>query len=205
MPDEIEVPIDDAQDRIAEVHKERFQKHHSEEKEAEAQGWMRFVGVATAIFAVIAAIGALWSGLLVNELLLEKNEQISRLTQASDQWNYYQAEGLKSLIYRTTAQGLPPGSPAAQNDLAQATHYQQKQDDLKREADRLTAEADEARLKSAHFLESHHVFAYCVSLCQIAIALSAVAALTKRPHIWYLGLASGIAGTLFLVYGFLHR
>ena len=203
MPDEIEVPIDDVQENISEVHKERFHHPHPDAKEPEGAGWTRYVGVATAILAVVAAIAALWSGLLVNESLLEKNEQVSRLTQASDAWNYYQAEGLKSLIYQTTAQGLAPGSPSARDDVAQSKFYKQKQGDLKKEADQLTAEADEAGRRSKHFLEDHHTFAYSVSLCQIAIALSAVAALTKRPKIWYLGLAAGSAGIVFLIIGFL--
>ncbi|MBV9851224.1 MAG: DUF4337 domain-containing protein [Armatimonadetes bacterium] len=206
MPDEIEVPIDEVREKVDEAHHERFHKRHHPEKEKEEEqgGWMRYVAVATALLAVIAAIGALRSGLLVNESLLEKNEQISRLTQASDTWNYYQAEGLKSLIYQTTAQGLPAGSAAQQQDLAQSDHYKKKQDDLRREAERLNAEADEARLRSKRFLDAHHTFAYSVSLCQIAIALSAVAALTRRASIWYLGLAAGGVGLAFLLFGFLH-
>ena len=86
MPDEIEVPLDDAQDRVIELHKER---HHVGEAHHEAAGdaqtsWTRYVGVATALLAVIAAIGALQAGRLVNESLLQKNEQVGKLTAASD-------------------------------------------------------------------------------------------------------------------------
>ena len=83
MPDEIEVPLEHSQGHIEEMHKEAGEGKSD---------WTRFVAVATAVFAVIAALGALKSGLLVNEALIAKNEQIGALTQASDQWNYYQAE-----------------------------------------------------------------------------------------------------------------
>ena len=208
MPDEIEVPMDDVREKIDETHRERFQKRRHSEEPAKAEehegGWMRFVGVATAILAVIAAIGALQSGLLVNEALIQKNEQIGLLTQASDQWNYYQAEGLKSLLYKTAAQALPPSSPVAQDDIKQGKHYKEKQTELQAEAQRLASEAETRSKAADRFLDRHHVFAYCVSLCQIAIALSAVAALTKRAHIWSLGLCAGAGGLLFLLYGFLH-
>ncbi len=204
MPDEIDVPLEDAQDKISELHEHRHGAHaQAKAHEAERRGSPPYVAVTTALLAVIAAVGALQSGLLVNEALLQKNEQIGRLTQASDQWNYYQAEGLKSLIYRTAAQRLPPASPAAQDDAAQAGRYLAKQDAIKADAERLAGESERADGAAGRCLEQHHIFAFSVSLCQIAIALSAVAALTHRRRVWLFGLAAGVAGTILLVIGFL--
>ncbi len=219
MPDEIEVPLDEVQEHIKELHGKRHEAHGkphdagehrtSEHQDAEHQGgaegsksWTRFVALSTAILAVVAAIGALQSGLLVNEALLQKNEQVSRLTQASDAWNYYQAEGLKSLIYQTAAQAQPPASPVAQSDLAQSKHYLAKQTQLKQQAESLVAQSEGSSRKAEQFLSRHHIFAFSVSLCQIAIALSAVAALTQRRRIWIVGLVAGAVGTVLLLYGF---
>ena len=55
MPDEAEVPLEDVQDRIAEEH-----PGHAHASEPERSGWIRLVGVSTALFAVVAAIGALY-------------------------------------------------------------------------------------------------------------------------------------------------
>ncbi len=219
MPDEIEVPLDEVQEHIKELHEKRHEAHGkphdagehkiSEHQDAEHQGgteggksWTRFVALSTAILAVVAAIGALQSGLLVNEALLQKNEQVSRLTQASDAWNYYQAEGLKSLIYQTAAQAQPPTSPVAQSDLAQSKRYLAKQTQLKQQAESLVAQSEGSSRKAEQFLSRHHIFAFSVSLCQIAIALSAVAALTQRRRIWIVGLVAGAVGTVLLLYGF---
>lgn len=213
MPDEIEVPIEEVQEHINKLHEEREHEEQAQ-KRAEAErhggseggkGWTRFVALSTAILAVVAAIGALQSGLLVNEALLQKNDQVGYLTQASDAWNYYQAEGLKSLIYQTAAQGLPAVSPVAQSDLAQSRHYIEKQAQLKKQAEDLAAQSEQSSRRAERFLARHHIFAFSVSLCQIAIALSAVAALTQRPHIWSIGLFAGIVGTALLLYGFLAR
>lgn len=203
MPDEIEVPIDEVREHVH----EQLHEHHTEEADhPESHGdkdWTRLVALSTAILAAIAAVGALESGFLVNESLLQKNEQVSRLTQASDQWNYYQAEGLKSLIYQTASQALPQGSPAAVQDQSQSLHYKEKQAELKADAEKLTEQAKTADETSERYLSKHHIFAFSVSLCQIAIALSAVAALSKRRRVWLIGLAAGFVGTGLLIYGFL--
>ena len=161
--------------------------------------------MATAILAVVAAIGALKSGLLVNEALLAKNnallqksEQVKHLTDKSDKYNYYQAEGLKSLIYQTAAQAQPPGSAVAQDDLKQSDHYKDKQAEIKKQADEADAKGREAEedaakdnKESAEIMEKHHMFAFSVSLCQIAIALSAIAALTRSRHVWFVRAGGG--------------
>ena len=223
MPDEIEVPLEQSQEHIQEAHEEHegHEAHHGEgggkgAGEKGKDGWVRFIAVLTAILAVVAAVGALKSGLLVNEALLAKNnallyksEQVKNLTQKSDDYNYYQATGLKSLIYQTSAQGLPPGSPVAANDRKQSAHYKDQQAEIKKQADESDAKSSEAEKEvkraneeSDHIMEKHHLFAFSVSLCQIAIALSAIAALTRSRRVWFFGLAAGSLGILALVAGF---
>ena len=52
-------------------------------------------------------------------------------------------------------------------------------------------------------MEHHEVFAYCVTFLQVAIALSAVAALTKQKLVWYFSMLVGLAGILYFSNGFL--
>jgi len=214
MPDEIEVPLEQSQEHIEKAHEENHGEGHGGDEKGHG-GWTRFIAVATAILAVVAAIGALKSGLLVNEALLAKNdallqksEQVKHLTDKSDSYNYYQAEGLK--IYQTAAQAQPAGSPVAQDDQKQSEHYKDKQAEIKKQADESDAKSREAEEKaakdneeSAQIMEKHHMFAFSVSLCQIAIALSAIAALTRSRRVWFFGLAAGLAGIAALVGGFL--
>ncbi len=199
MPDEIEVPLEHAQEHIAEAH-EKAQGHEEEKKH---EGWTRFIAVVTAVLAVVAAIGALQSGLLVNEALLSKNDEISLRTQATDQWNFYQAKSIKGVVYTTSAALLPPGSPQAAKNQSEAARYSREQKDIQATAEDLEKKADGKDKASAHDMDRHHIFAFSVSLCQIAIALSAIAALTRSRRVWLLGLAAGLAGTAALVGGFL--
>ena len=200
MPDEIEVPLEHAQEHIEKAHEEAHGQGAGKEKEKE--GWTRFIAVITAILAVVAAIGALRSGLLVNEALLAKNDEISLRTQATDQWSYYQAKSIKGVVYETTLTLLPPGSPEVARSRAEVARYEREQKDIEAKAETLERNADVKDAVSARDMDRHHIFAFSVSLCQIAIALSAIAALTRSRRIWVFGLAAGLAGVAALVGGF---
>ena len=55
-----------------------------------------------------------------------KESQERRLITESE------ADGLKSIVYRTAARSEPPGSAQAAKDLALSKHYADKKDDLMR-------------------------------------------------------------------------
>ena len=198
MPGEIEVPLEHAQEHIEKAHEEATNGGENTKED-----WTRFIAVITALLAVVAAIGALRSGLLVNEALLAKNSEIIHRTQATDQWNYYQAKGIKGIIYATNSQLLPPGSPAHKANQAEVARYAKQQEEIKAKAEGLEKKAEAEDKESEHDMDRHHIFAFSVSLCQVSIALSAVAALTRRRRVWFFGLAAGILGTAALIGGFL--
>jgi hypothetical protein len=70
-------------------------KEHLDEMQEFHKGWLRYLALSTALIAVIAALSSLQSGTYANQSLLEKNNAILAQSQASDQWNFYQAKGIK--------------------------------------------------------------------------------------------------------------
>ena len=50
-------------------------------------------------------------------------------------------------------------------------------------------------------MRQHEKYAYGVTMFQVAIAVAAISVLTKRPALWFVGLAFGMAGGVFLVLG----
>lgn len=56
--------------------------------------------------------------------------------------------------------------------------------------------------RSEHSLHVHHQFAKSVTISQVAIALAAIAALTRRRSMWWVSLAAGAAGAWFFLLGF---
>src|SRR4051812_39369580 len=68
--------------------------------------WTLQLSLSTAIVAVMAAIASLQAGSFANRAMLAKNEAVLNQAQVSDEWAYYQAKGIKSVIYQ--AQGNNP-------------------------------------------------------------------------------------------------
>jgi hypothetical protein len=101
MSEHIEVETKDLQETIDELDEERRERKEQEEK----QGWVRYVGLSTAILAVFAAVGALQSGNLVNEAMLHQ-------IQASDTWAEFQASRGKDHLYTVMLNGIVDSNPA---------------------------------------------------------------------------------------------
>ena len=177
------------------------------EKAGEAKalpGWMRPMSLSTAIIAVLAAIASLQSGSLSNDALLGKNQAVLYQAQASDQWAYYQAKGIKANIAAGQSDVLSELKPdLAPSYLQESQRYKTEQDDLKKTADALEQNVKDADDHAEKLLHAHHQFAIAVTLFQIAIALSAIAALTRQKSMWILGLLISAGGVALFIYGFL--
>ena len=174
--EEAEIPLEHLQEEI---------HHHAEH---EAAPWISWVALSTALLAVLAAIAGLLSGHHANEAVLDQ-------IKASDQWAYYQAKSIKASLLeaKTTL-----AATTTEQDKEKAAQYQEEQSEIKREAEQKQGEA------KANF-HKHEVFARSVTMFQIAIAIAAIAALTKKRRFWLMGLAFGLIGTFFLMFGLMEH
>ena len=163
-----------------------------------AEAWMRYLSLATIIIAVIAAIASLLSGTYSNQAVLEKNEAVLAQNKASDQWSYYQAKGIKKNIADSFYSTTHEASFKTQSD-----GYAKEQADIQAQAQAFEKQVDAANVASDHSLEKHHKMAFAVTFFQIAIALSALASLTKRPSSFYSSLAFAGLGAVYMVLGLL--
>ena len=155
--------------------------HHAEHGGA---SWISGVALSTAILAVLAAIAGLLSGMHANEAMMAQ-------IQASDKWGYFQAKSIKAAILeaKTTL-----ASEQTVRDKEKAAQYQEEQAEIKREAEHKETDA------KANF-HKHEVFARSVTMFQIAIAIAAISALTKKRRFWFVSLVFGLAGVVFLALG----
>ena len=159
------------------------QTHHAAEHAGER--WIAWVALSTAILAVFAAITGLLSGKHANEAMMAQIE-------SSDQWAYYQAKGIKAAVL--DAKMTLGGTPNEQ-DRAKAEKYEEEQTEIQKEA---RAKETEAK---ANF-HQHETFARGVTMFQIAIAVAAISALTKRRAYWMMSMLVGLIGCIFLALGF---
>src|SRR5207237_8601681 len=81
MPEEPEVDVDRLQETIDEPPLDTL---------------LRNIALSTALLAALGAIAALRAGATVNEALVLKTEAGRLQAEASDQWAFYQAKGIKA-------------------------------------------------------------------------------------------------------------
>ena len=170
--EEAEIPLEHLHEEI---------QHHAEHDRAP---WISWVALSTAILAVLAAIAGLLSGHHANEAMMNQIE-------ASDQWGYYQAKSIKASVLEAK---MTLAAAATEKDKEKAAQYQEEQSEIRREAEHKQMEA------KANF-HKHEVFARSVTMFQIAIAIAAISALTKKRRFWFVSLVFGLAGAVFLGLG----
>lgn len=194
--------------------KEKIDEHleHAEHAEHEAHGhggaakeapkWTRWLSLSTAMVAVFAAVASLLSGGASNDAILAKSNAMLGEAQAADKWAEYQAQRIKSAISTNQADTIADTKPDAAGKLREkARGYDDKSADTMKEAKESEQQVAEANEESEHLMHTHHKFAITVTLLQIAIALSAIAALTKKRNMWFVGLGVSAVGIVFFSLG----
>ena len=191
MPAEVEIDTDKLGEQI------------KEEIEREGGTLLKAIALTTALFAAFAALSALRAGATVNEALVLKTEATRLQAEASDQWAYYQAKGIKLAIQEAQRAPWLAGQKTPPPDLeAKAKQYAQEQAGIREQALSKEKERDVKSREADHLLEQHHGFANSVALFQVAIALGAVAALTRIRPVWYGSMLMGLAGVALLALAF---
>ena len=187
-----------------EVDTDKLHEAIHEEMEKEEGGFLRHIALTTAVLAAFAAIAALKAGSTVNEALVLKTEATRLQAQASDQWAYYQAKGVKAAIQKAAQSPWEAaGKVPPEHFKADADHYAEEQARIKAEAEAKEKERDEKSEEADHLLHTHHKFANTVALFQVSIALGALAALTRNRSIWFGSMALGLAGIAMFAMAFL--
>src|SRR5947209_14035948 len=113
---------------------------------------LRNIALTTALLAAFGALAALRAGGTVNEALVLKTEAGRLQSEASDQWAYYQAKGIKGSVQEASrnawlaAGKIPPASveqsiqrySSEQHAIEEAAREKERErDDKSAEADRL--------------------------------------------------------------------
>jgi hypothetical protein len=169
--EEIEVPTEHLHEQLSEA------SHESEEK------WILMVALTAAILAVFAAITALMAGHYANEAMIGQ-------LQASDQWSYYQAKGIKSVVLESKIDMMKQlGKAVNPKDEEKIKQYKDDQKEIDKTARVKAGESSED-------LVLHNKLAKGVTVFQIAIAICAISALTKRKWLWYGSILLGITGII---------
>ena len=175
---------------------EGFHAHgpHDHEVEHRSQHGDPFAGriaVMTAIFATIGAMFGYMGGATQNDALMYKNEAAIMKTEASDQWNFYQAKSSKQNLAELGAT-LTTGEQQARYQ-AEIARYKKEKEEIVPEAKKFEEQSHAAEQSSEAALHVHHRWAQATTLIQIAIALAAITILTRNKGLQYTSYAVAAA------------
>src|SRR5499427_2249112 len=119
-----------------EVETDKLHEAIQEELEHEGGAFLKRIALTTALLAALAAIAALRAGATVNEALVLKTEAARLQAEASDQWAYYQAKGVKAAVQEASRTSWLAIAKEPPTDLEQtAQRYTREQDEIKKEAE----------------------------------------------------------------------
>jgi len=167
---------------------------HDHELEHAAQhdpaGMAGQLAVITAILATVGAIFAYMGGATQANAGLYKNDAAIKKTEASNQWNYYQAKSGKQNLSELALELAPESRKTFYAD--EIKRYKAEKAEIKLAAEKLDAESKTWDDKSAEQMHQHHRWAQATTALQIAIAMAAIALLTKKR--WLEKLVFGVSG-----------
>lgn len=182
--EEIEVPLEKTTEDM---------HHEIEHGGGHSPKWIMLSALLSAFLAVFAAIFALMAGAHVNESMIMQ-------MKASDSWSHYQSKSIKSSLMETRLLILEGKEKPEDKQKAEAKIEQYKED-----LEKLSEKAREYEEESEALLHKHEIFARSVTLFQIAIAMTAIAVLTKKRKFMYVSAGLGLLGLLAAAQVFIHH
>ena len=187
-----------------EVDTDKLHEAIQEELEHDGGTFLKRIALTTAILAACAAIASLRAGATVNEALVLKTESTRLQAEASDQWTFYQAKGIKAAVQDASATSwLAIGKEPPAKYAEEQKRYKDQQVEISVKAQEKEHARDEKSKEADHLLHEHHGFANAVALFQVSIALGAVAALTRIKLVWFGSMGAGLIGLPFFAKAFL--
>lgn len=165
---------------------------HAVEHGGEEKGLGQYIAIFTAILASIGAIVSYQGGATQNEAMMYKNEAVLLKTQASDQWNFYQAKSNKGHLMELASDIAPKDKKEFYTH--QLEKYEQEKAQIKQKAEALEAESKKANEQSEKVMIPHHHLAQSMTLIQIAISLASITVLTRKKWLFVTAAVAAVGG-----------
>lgn len=177
-------------------------EHALEHEAQQGPGLAQYVAIFTALMATLGALVGYNISTTLNEAMLYKNEAVLKKTEATNQWNFYQAKSSKGHLMALAAD-LTSGKKAA-GYREQVARYAAEKKTIRAKAEAFEIESGKANKASAKLMHPLHRSEQAMTLLQIAISLASITALTRKKWLFAVaGVAGAVGvwlavGTLFL-------
>ena len=165
-------------------------------------GMIAQIAVITAIIATVGALFAYMGGATQANAGLYKNNAAIKKTEASNQWNFFQAKSTKQSLAEVS-RDLSADS-AREKYQAKIDRYEKEKNDIKLVAEKLEKESTDWDKQSDEQMHQHHRWAQATTVLQISIAMAAIALLTRKRWVEYLMFVAAASGLAVGVLAVLH-
>ncbi|MEO7887012.1 MAG: DUF4337 domain-containing protein, partial [Polaromonas sp.] len=166
-------------------------------------GMIAQIAVITAIIATIGAIFAYMGGATQANAGLYKNNAAIKKTEASNQWNYFQSKSTKQSLAELARDLAPEDKKVGYQ--GKIDRYEKEKNEIKAIAEKLEADSAVWDKSSDEQIHQHHRWAQATTVLQVAIALAAIALLTRKKWLEYgmfvvagVGLVIGVLALLHI-------
>ena len=160
------------------------------------------IAMFTAIIATVGAIFSYMGGATQANAGLYKNNAAIKKTEASNQWNYYQAKSSKQNLSELALVLVADDRKSVYQK--EIERYKGEKAEIKLAADKLEQEAIDWDRRSEEQMHQHHRWAQATTALQVSIALAAIALLTKKKWLEYGMFAVAGVGAVIGVLAMLH-
>ena len=150
---------------------------HATEGHGHGDNFTNRIAMFTAVIATVGAIFGYMAGATQANASLYKNNAAIKKTEASNQWNYYQAKSAKQNLSELAIEIAPSKKEFYQGEIAR---YKTEKADIKATADKLEEDSKHWDDESDEQMHQHHRWAQATTLLQVAIAMAAIALLTRK-------------------------
>lgn len=150
------------------------------------------IAMFTAIIATVGALFGYMGGATQANAGLYKNNAAIKKTEASNQWNYYQAKSSKQNLSELALELAPGAKKEFYQD--EIKRYKGEKAEIKAGAEKLEAESQAWEHQSDEQMHLHHRWAQATTVLQVAIAMAAIALLSKKRWIEWTMYGSGAIG-----------
>jgi hypothetical protein len=173
--------------------------HQAQKDKEKRDSWTKYVSLSMIFLAVLAAVatqkGAGYSSSIIKQL----NEATFNQAEASDQWAYYQAKGIKQSLYELEREHLTSLGDTDQKTIAslsaKVSKYDAEKKSIAAEAKAFEDKRNDARVAATKSSERGQKMGLAITIFQISIAMGGVCLVVKKRWLWA---SSLLLGTLAL-------
>ena len=176
---------------------------HAAQGGHESGGMIAQIAVVTAIIATVGAVFSYMGGATQANAGLYKNNAAIKKTEASNQWNYFQAKSTKQSLAELARDLAPDDKKIVYQ--GKIDRYEKEKNEIKTVAEKLELQSTTWDKSSDEQMHQHHRWAQATTVLQVSIALAAIALLTRKKWLEYgmfalagIGLLIGTAAALHI-------